>query len=259
MVVKRPKVVNAGARPRYGPTGRWVYGINAVQRRIEVHPESVLEVCVATRERTRLKELLRQLPQHVPVREVDDVVLTRLAASSAHQGIVARTNRFAYVDLEAVLSDNPRLLLMVDRMQDPQNFGALLRTAAAAGVAAVVIPRDGAVGVTPAVEKAAAGAANDIPVCQIVNVRRTLDVLAQQGYWRVGLSPHGSANLYATELPDRLVVLLGGEGGIRPLVAEACDFQVAIPMARAEIESLNASAAGAVVLFELMRRRLLDR
>ena len=196
----------------------------------------------------------------MPVREVDDVVLTRLAATGAHQGIVARTSRFAYVELAAVLSESPRLLLVVDRMQDPQNFGALLRTAAAAGVAAVIIPRDGAVGVTPAVEKAAAGAANDIPVCQIVNVRRTLDLLAEQGYWRIGLTPRGSTNLYTTtDLPDRLVVILGGEGGIRPLVAEACDFQVSIPMARDEIESLNASAAGAVVLFELMRRRLLDR
>jgi 23S rRNA (guanosine2251-2'-O)-methyltransferase len=145
-------------------------------------------------------------------------------------------------------------------MQDPQNFGALLRTAAAAGVAAVIIPRDGAVGVTPAVEKAAAGAASDIPICQVVNVRRTLDRLAEEGYWRIGLTPRGSANLYTTgDLPDRLVVLLGGEGGIRPLVAEACDFLISIPMARDGIESLNASVAGAVALFELMRRRLLDR
>lgn len=256
--MKRPDDVNAGAGGAHGAE-RWIYGINAVRRRIEARPESVREVCVAKRGVPRLKDLLALLPAHVTVRDVDDAALTRLAGTSGHQGVVARAEAFRYADLETVLSTDPNLLLVVDQMQDPQNFGALLRTAAASGVAAVVIPRDGAVGVTPTVEKAAAGAVNDIPVCQIVNVRRTLDTLARRGFWRVGLTPRGGENLYRVDLPGRLVVVLGGEGGIRPLVAAGCDFRVSIPMALDGIESLNASVAAAVTLFELMRRRLLDR
>ena len=206
-----------------------------------------------------MQALIALRPARLPVREVDDAALSRLAGTTAHQGIVARTDPFQYLDLDAVLSRDPTLLLMVDRMQDPQNFGALLRTAAASGVAAVIIPRDGAVGVTPAVEKAAAGGVNDVAVCQIVNLRRTLDSLAERGFWRVGLVTRGGDSLYSVELPSRIVVVLGGEGGIRPLVAQACDFRVSIPMAVEGIESLNASVAAAVTLFELMRRRLLDR
>lgn len=259
MLVKRPQVVNAEAGTTRTVAGRWIYGINAVRRRLEVCPESIQEICVGKRGAPRLKDLLAFLPAHVPVRDVDEATLSRLAGSSGHQGVVARADPFRYLDLEVVLSRDPQLLLVVDQMQDPQNFGALLRTAGAAGVAAVVVPRDGAVGVTPAVEKAAAGAVNDIPVCRIVNVRRGLDSLSRQGFWRVGLLPRGGDNLYTTELPGRLAVVLGGEGGIRPLVADACDFRVSIPMALDGIESLNASVAGAVTLFELMRRRSLDR
>lgn len=257
--MKRPHDVNAGSARGRGTGARWVYGINAVRRRIEVSPDSLHEVCVAKRGAPRVRDLLAALPPRVSVRDVEDAVLARLTGSTAHQGVAARTEPFRYLDLAAVLAPDPALLLVIDQMQDPQNFGALLRTAAACGVAAVIIPRDGAVGVTPAVEKAAAGAVNDVAVCQVVNVRRTLDGLAEQGYWRVGLMPRGGDDLYRKNLPDRLVVVLGGEGGIRPLVAEACDFRVSIPMAGDAIESLNASVAGAVALFELMRRRLLDR
>lgn len=259
MVVKRPNVVNATTGATRAAEGRWIYGVNAVRRRIEKRPESIKEVGVAKRSGPRVHDLLTLLPARLPVREMDDAALSRLAGTAAHQGIVARTDPFQYGELDAVLSRDPTLLLVVDRMQDPQNFGALLRTAAASGVAAVVIPRDGAVGVTAAVEKAAAGGVNDVPVCQVVNVRRTLDALAEQGFWRIGLVARGGDSLYGIDLPSRLVVVLGGEGGMRPLVAQACDFRVSIPMAVEGIESLNASVAAAVTLFEVMRRRLLDR
>lgn len=256
--MKRSEVVNARASASRSTPSRWVYGINAVRRRLELRPDTVLEVCLANRRSSRLDGVIQLLPHHVPIRDVDEAALSRIAGTTAHQGIAARTTSFQYRDLESLLGQRSDLLLMIDQMQDPQNFGALLRTAAAAGVAGVIIPRDGAVGVTPAAEKAAAGAVHDIAVCQVVNLRRTLDALAAQGFWTVGLIPHGGESLFDVDLPERLVVVLGGEGGIRPLVARSCDFRVSIPMT-AGIESLNASVAGAIVLFELRRRRSLDR
>lgn len=256
--MKRPNLVNETTGGRRSSEGRWIYGINAVHRRIEKNPDSIKEVYVAKRGAARVQHLLALLPKRLAARDVDEATLARLTGTTSHQGVAARTEPFRYTDLDAVLSQSPSLLLMIDRMQDPQNFGALLRTAAASGVAGVIIPRDGAVGVTPAVEKAAAGAVNDVPICEIVNVRRTLDTLMEHGFWRVGLVARGGDVLYRVDLPARVVVVLGGEGGMRPLVAQACDFKVSIPMADPGIESLNASVAAAVTLFELMRRRLLD-
>jgi 23S rRNA (guanosine2251-2'-O)-methyltransferase len=229
-----------------------------VRRRLETHPDSVLEVYVAAHRSPRVEAVIRLVPPRVPVRPVADTELSRLTGSTSHQGIAARTLGFQYQDFAAVPVHAADLLLVVDQMQDPQNFGALLRSAAAARVAAVIIPRDGAVGVTPAVEKAAAGAVNDVAVCQVVNLRRTLETLRQNGFWSVGLVPRGGHNAFATDFPRRVVVVLGGEGGLRPLIAAGCDFRVSIPMADG-IESLNASVAGAVMLFELRRRLLLDR
>jgi 23S rRNA (guanosine2251-2'-O)-methyltransferase len=185
-------------------------------------------------------------------------MIHRLTGSGGHQGIAARTAPFAYANLEAVLEPSPDLVVVLDQLQDPHNFGAVLRTAAAVHAAAVIVPRHGAAGVTPAVEKVAAGAVNDVPVCQVVNVSRTLRQLRRAGFWVVGLAARTGVDVYTLVVPDRVAVVLGGERGLRPLVARGCDVLVSIPMGVA-IESLNASVASAVVLYEFRRQRTVRR
>jgi 23S rRNA (guanosine2251-2'-O)-methyltransferase len=257
MVLKGHQVVNA-ARAVERDRARWIYGLHPVRRRLERRDGSVLEVVVSRQAARRVAEVVTLAPAELTVRYADEHTIRRLTGTSAHQGIAARTLPFAYADLESVLSSAPDLIVILDQVQDPHNFGAVLRTAASAGAAAVIIPRHGAAGVTPAVEKVAAGAASDVPVCQVVNVVRVLRRLQGHGFWSLGLTPRGGADLFTLAVPRRVAVILGGEQGLRPLVARACDMLVSIPMARS-IESLNASVAAAIVLYEVRRQHRLDR
>jgi 23S rRNA (guanosine2251-2'-O)-methyltransferase len=193
------------------------------------------------------------------VRSVDALQLRTLAGSDEHQGVAALVEAVGYADLFEVLKVDAGPLLFLDQVQDPHNLGALIRTAAAVGMAAVVIPRHGAVGVTAAVEKVAAGAVHDVPICQVTNLHRTLIEVRELGYWSIALEPRGGSDLFTLELPDKPVLVLGGESGIRPLVASGCDFRASIPQ-RQGVESLNASVAGAVAMYDVCRRlQRLDR
>jgi 23S rRNA (guanosine2251-2'-O)-methyltransferase len=117
----------------------------------------------------------------------------------------------------------------------------------------VVIARHGAAGVTAAVEKVAAGAVNDVPICQAANIRRCLLQLRDLGYWSIALAPRAEQNLFALDLPAHPALVLGGESGLRPLVEQTCDLRASIPLRRG-VESLNASVAGAVAMYEVARR-----
>jgi len=233
---------------------RWVYGINAVARRVSVHPDSVSEVHVLDTAAARVRSVAAAAAQRgIPVREVDAATLHRVVGTREHQGVAALTEPFHYADLEAVLARGARRLLVVDHIQDPHNLGALIRTAAATGMAAVALPRDGAVGITPAVEKAAAGTVNDIPVCRVVNVSRLLRALQDHGVWTLALVPHGAGNLLTMEIPQPTALVVGGEAGLRPLVERNCDLRASIPVCE-PVESLNASVAGAIAMYEVFRR-----
>ena len=183
----------------------------------------------------------------------DEQRLTSLAGTSRHQGVVAIARPFPYVELDQVISRKRQLLVVADRIQDPHNLGALIRTAEAVGAGAVILPKDGAVPMTATVEAAAAGAAALEPVCRVTNVARTLTALKQSGYWSMALVPSGGLDLYQADLPKPVVVVVGGEAGMRPLVAKQCDVTISVPM-RGKVESLNASVAAAVTLYELLRR-----
>ena len=258
--MKRGKVVNATARDQRNERPRWLYGINAVERRLTVHPSSLRAVYVLRADSVRRARLVEAAKRaHVPVHEADPTTLHRLTGSDAHQGVAALAEPFQYADLADVLRHAPGPVLVLDQIQDPHNLGALIRTAAAVGMAAVVIARHGASGVTPAVEKVAAGAVNDVAVCQAANLRRCLLDLRELGFWNIALSPRASQSLYALDLPPRPALVLGGETGLRPLVEQTCDLQAAIPLSGG-VESLNASVAGAVAMYEVARRlRHLDR
>lgn len=241
----------------------WVYGLHTVQALLENEPERVLELqALSTREDARLNpivQMARQLGLSVVFR--DRTALDQLADGGRHQGVLARVRERQPGDDNdlAELLDNltePALLLILDAVTDPHNLGACLRTAEAAGVHAVVAPRDKAAGLTPVVRKVACGAAELVPFMQVTNLARTLKQLKEQGVWVVGTSLEAGAKpFFDTDLNAPTAIVMGAEGsGLRRLTAELCDHLAYIPMA-GQIESLNVSVATGVALFEAVRQR----
>jgi len=179
-----------------------------------------------------------------------------------HQGVAAEAAQYPYVELEAILAEADQrqetpLLLMLDCLQDPQNFGALLRTAEIAGVHGVVIPKRRAVGITPAVVNSSAGATEHLLVAQVTNLVRTMETLKARGLWIVGLEdvPQAQPHYYQSDLTMPLALVVGSEGrGMGRLVRETCDILIRLPM-RGRISSLNVAVAGSIALYEVWRQR----
>jgi 23S rRNA (guanosine2251-2'-O)-methyltransferase len=195
------------------------------------------------------------VPQRVERRQLDGL------GDVNHQGVAAEVGAYPYSDVEAMLrvtkerGEQP-LLLLLDCLQDPQNFGALLRTAEAVGVHGVIIPRRRAAAVTPAVVNASAGAVEHLLVARVTNLVRAMDSLKATDVWVVGLEDVPEAQLYhQADLNVPLALVVGSEGeGMRRLVRERCDFLIRLPM-RGRIGSLNASVAGSIALYEIWRQR----
>jgi 23S rRNA (guanosine2251-2'-O)-methyltransferase len=187
--------------------------------------------------------------------------LDALAHGGVHQGAVAIVGEYNYAQLEeliqvAVRAGKPPLLLVLDSVQDPQNLGALVRTAHVAGVHGVVIPKDRAVGVTPTVVKASAGATEHLKIATVVNIARALEELKQANVWIAGaVAAGGSKAPWEVDFTVPIAIVLGAEAkGIRPLVLRGCDLLVKIPMF-GKVASLNVGAAGAMLLYEVTRQR----
>jgi 23S rRNA (guanosine2251-2'-O)-methyltransferase len=173
-----------------------------------------------------------------------------------HQGIVGEVEPFPYVSFSDLLGVQEPLFLVLDSLQDPQNFGTLLRTAQAVGVEGVLIPEHRAVGVTPAVSNASAGAVEHLRVARVTNLVRSLEQLKAGGVWAYGLAVDARQPFWTADLRGPLAVVVGSEGsGLGRLVRETCDLLLQIPMAEASVQSLNASVAGSLVLYEAFRQR----
>jgi 23S rRNA (guanosine2251-2'-O)-methyltransferase len=199
--------------------------------------------------------------KNVPVQIVDRQNLSKLGGEAHHQGLAAEVSGYPYDDLESLVAEArqsglPMFLLLVDHVQDPQNLGSLLRTAEAVNVHSVVIPGHRAAGITPAVVRASAGAAEHVRVAQVPNLVRAMDALKAEGVWLVGLEASRDARLYwEADLSGPLGLVVGSEGqGLARLVRETCDFFVRLPM-YGHVESLNAAVAGAIALYEARRQR----
>lgn len=238
------------------------YGIHAVRVLLTRYPQRVRRVLLAAgRDAGRLAEI-RTLAQRagVQVAGADDALLAKLAEGERHQGVVAEIEPRAgdpETQLEEALeaAGAAPLLLVLDGVQDPHNLGACLRSADGAGVAAVIVPRDRAAGLTPVVRKVAAGAAETVPLVPVVNLARTLRELKERGVWLVGTDDAADKTLFDADLKGPLALVMGSEGeGMRRLTRECCDQLVSIPMAGA-VESLNVSVATGVALFEAVRQR----
>lgn len=211
-----------------------------------------------------VNELLAEAQERrIFVRYVDKLEVQRLSPIENHQGVVAIVEGKAGVDLDELLLhldavSEPALVLVVDSLQDPQNFGVLLRSAEGAGVAGVVIPRHRAVGLTPAVAKTSAGASEHLMIADVANLRQAIDALKEKGVWVIGADESGDMLYDEVDYRGPSAIVIGGEGeGIRRLVLEGCDQVVRIPM-EGHVESLNAAAAGTVILYEALRQRRRD-
>lgn len=237
-------------------------GIHAVEAALNHDVGNLVELYIESgTQNARVKELgerARELGVKPHAR--DRAALDRMTGGARHQGVVARYNAPAPLPESSLaeLADKAgreALFLVLDGVTDPHNFGACLRSAEAAGVTAVVVPKDRAVGVTPTVRRASAGAADRVAIVAVTNLARALKSLKDAGVWLVGLAGETEQPLYAVDLKGPLALVLGGEGeGLRRLTREACDFLVRIPM-RGDVESLNVSVATGVVLFEALRQR----
>ena len=240
-----------------------VYGLHAVEGLLANSPARVCLLSVAAgREHRRIAQLVKQAEAAgIPVQRVARSELDALLPDASHQGVIAALGNAApeprEPDLPVFLEtlQEPALLLVLDGVQDPHNLGACLRTADAAGVHALIIPRDRAARITPVVRKVACGAAESVPVFSVTNLARTLRLLKQAGIWIYGASDAADTVIYGTDLTGPLALVLGAEGkGLRRLTREHCDYLVAIPMA-GQVASLNVSVAAGVLLFEARRQR----
>lgn len=198
---------------------------------------------------------IRQLAEkkHIKIQTVPRAQIENYVGKVNHQGVLAIADRFAYRPLKAIL-ERPGAILVLDHITDPQNLGTLLRTGAAFDIAGIVIPSDRAVGITPAVVNASAGAIENIPVAQVVNLKRAVTEIKDAGRWTIGLDTgDDSQSIYEVALPMPACLILGSEGkGISRQLREIADMIVAIPIGRS-VESLNVATAGSIVLFELSR------
>lgn len=237
-------------------------GIHAVRILLARRPQQVQRVLLGQGKDARRLAEIRALAERagIPVVPVDDALLAQRAQGARHQGAVAEIAARPMdpeTQLEEALEQcsGPPLVLVLDGVQDPHNLGACLRSADAAGAAAVIVPRDRATGLTPVVRKVAAGAAETVPLVTVVNLARCLRELKARGIWLVGTDGEAPGSLYEADLAGPVALVLGSESdGLRRLTRESCDQLVCIPMAGA-VESLNVSVAAGVALFEAVRQR----
>jgi len=246
------------------PVTELLVGRNSVREALLACRRRIERVLLAegVREKALIEDILRLCRQAgISVIRLRRDELDRLGGGLEHQGVAAQVSSYPYADVAGILAlarqrqESP-FLLALDSLQDPQNVGSLLRTAEAVGVHGIILPIHRAVGITPAVSRASAGAVEHLPVAQVTNLANTLEVFKAEGIWVVGLESDPSLQDYRlVELNMPLVIVLGSEGyGMRRLVAEKCDLLLRLPM-RGRIGSLNVSVAGSILLYQAWNAR----
>ncbi|MZH98326.1 23S rRNA (guanosine(2251)-2'-O)-methyltransferase RlmB [Dickeya dianthicola] len=239
-----------------------IYGIHAVKALLEQDPQRFLDVfTLKGREDRRLQPLIAELEANgIAVQVANRQWLDDKVEGAVHQGIVARVKegrQYQENDLPGLLAslDTP-FLLVLDGVTDPHNLGACLRSADAAGVHAVIVPRDRSAQLNATAKKVACGAAETVPLIRVTNLARTLRFLQEQNVWVVGTAGEADHTLYQSKLTGPLALVMGAEGeGMRRLTREHCDELISIPMA-GSVSSLNVSVATGICLFEAVRQRL---
>ena len=246
----------------------WVLGPHAVAAVLSTNPERAIELLLlqggGKLTRAELSDQAHVIG--LAVQRMDKTALSKRCKSDRHQGVAllvrprAEGNENELEKLAASLLENelPPLLLILDQVQDPHNFGACLRTADAAGVAAVIVAKDNACPMTSVVQKVASGAADTLAIFRVSNLVRSIKMLQQKGFWIIGTSDHADNSIYQADLTGPLAMVMGAEGkGLRQLTEENCDSLINLPMAGGIVSSLNVSVATGVCLYEAVRQRKL--
>ncbi|ANW24091.1 23S rRNA (guanosine(2251)-2'-O)-methyltransferase RlmB [Vibrio coralliilyticus] len=243
-------------------SNEFIYGIHAVKAVLAKEPERFVEAFVLKgRQDDRLMPILNELQMcGVSIQQMTRKTLDDKARGANHQGIMAKVKPAKQLnenDLDDILAQHSApLLLVLDGVTDPHNLGACLRNADAAGVAAVIVPKDKSANITATVSKVACGAAEMVPLVRVTNLARTMRALQEQGIWFVGTAGEATHDIYQAKLTGPLAIVMGAEGdGMRRLTRETCDDLIKIPMA-GSVSSLNVSVASGVCLFEAVRQRL---
>lgn len=239
-----------------------IYGIHPVTEAIKSSHLEIEKLLIGTQKPHPTLQQIIDLAaaRSIPVTMTDRKTLDGFARGGLHQNVVALARGIAYAQVGELLSrwkseGGSAFFLILDGIQDPQNFGALIRTALGCGVQGIIIPKDRAVGITPVVIKASAGATAYLPIARVTNLATTLEALKQEGIWVYGTSGEAKEVIYDLDLHTDLAIVIGSEAkGIRPLVQKKCDRLFSIPM-KGPVSSFNASVAGAMVLYEVVRQR----
>lgn len=244
----------------------YVTGLRAVEQLLASDGSEVRRVCVEYRSANPRVAAIIELAREkgIEVQEANRARLKQMSGEVRHQGVVAEVRRSSQLDEAGLRSlvesrlaggGRPLLLLVLDGIQDPHNLGACLRTADAAGVDAVVVPRHGAAGLGPTVSKVAAGAAESLPFAAVANIGRVLDWLADYGVTRIGTSDRATGSIFDMELDGHLALVMGREEtGLGKGVASRCDALASLPMV-GRVSSLNVSVATGICLYETLRQR----
>ena len=242
--------------------GEWIYGRNPVEEALAAGRRTCTEVILPPFD-TLDDQLLRIhdecASRRIMIAHKDRRELDKLTHFGHHQNVALKTTGYPYVGFEDILrevhGDESALVLVLDHLEDPQNVGAILRTACAVGVTGVVIPEDRGVGVTPAAVRASAGAAEHLKVARVVNLPRAMKTLQERNLWLTGLDWGEDAKMYTeVDFKGRAGLVVGAEGnGLSRLVRETCDFIAELPMPGG-FESLNAGVAAGIALYEILRQ-----
>jgi len=239
-----------------------IYGVHPVFEGLKANRRKFHEIYIAEGKTNQRVDPIAHLAAEsgIPVTYVHRQKLQALSGLDTHQGVAAAVSPypvFGFSDLisHAAKNPHPRFLLLIDNIQDPHNLGALIRTALCANMTGVVIPKDRSAEPSPTVSKASAGALEHIRLATVVNMVKAIDELKKNQVWVVGLDKDGDRSIYENDFTGDIALVVGGEeNGIRPLVKKNCDFLSFIPQ-HGPVNSLNASVAGAIAMYEAYRQR----
>lgn len=237
-----------------------LYGIHPVAEALAARRRKFMEILVAPEQPgSKIRKIIALAEcANIPIRRQPRESLQRLSGTDSHQGIAARVSPLPTITCSRLLGGHcePSIFLLLDSIMDPGNLGALIRTALCVGVKGVIIPKDRCAGPTPAVSKASAGALEHIRLARVTNLVSAMKDLKKNGGWIIGLDGAADHSIYATDFTGTAAIVIGGEeSGIRPLVKRECDLLAHIPMSAQAVNSLNASVAGGIVLYEAFRQQ----
>ncbi|MCC2608148.1 23S rRNA (guanosine(2251)-2'-O)-methyltransferase RlmB [Planctobacterium marinum] len=240
----------------------WLYGLHALEAVVAKEPERLIELYVLKgRDDDKLRNIINQARRFgIAVQFCQRKVLDDKVNGEQHQGIVAKAKPGRVLDekdlADIIASEDNPFILVLDGVTDPHNLGACLRSADAAGVHAMVVPKDKSAYLTPTARKVACGAAETTPLIQVTNLARTLRQLQESGVWVIGTAGEAKQLIYDVKLSGPMALVMGAEGkGMRRLTREVCDELIKLPMA-GSVSSLNVSVATGVCLYEIVRQRI---